>query len=308
MKTSIVHLATKNWSCENNERNKNVKTFDFETLYTSIPQDKLKNEISTLIKNFFVLKKKNFISVSGKHAYLALKRSKSGFSVSFNQLIYCINYLIDNSYVTYREKVYRQTLGIPMGTNCAPYLANLFLHCYEAKFIDKLIIEGKSDDAILLNSVFRYQDDCIVFNDDDYFSRNWKHIYSREMMLKETNVDTRCNYLDLTILNDNNIFQYKSYDKRLDFNFDVINYTDLTGNVPNCQSYGVFTSQIIRFCEVNSEFEGFEQDIKRLINNLIKQGFDIANLKTKFLDFCVSNISRWAKFGRDINDMIHLFH
>lgn len=292
----------------NNERNKNVKTFDFETLYTSIPQDKLKNEISTLIKNFFVLKKKRFISVSGKHAYLALKRSKSGFSVSFNQLIYCINYLIDNSYVTYREKVYRQTLGIPMGTNCAPYLANLFLHCYEAKFIDKLIIEGKSQDAILLNSVFRYQDDCIVFNDDDYFSRNWKHIYPREMMLKETNVDTRCNYLDLTILNDNNVFQYKSYDKRLDFNFDVINYPDLTGNIPNCQSYGVFTSQIIRFCEVNSEFEGFEQDIKRLINNLTKQGFDIGNLKTKFLDFCVSNISRWAKFGRDINDMIHLFH
>ena len=291
----------------NNElNNKNVKTFDFETLYTSIPQDKLKKEISELLKKFFILKKKKFISVAGKHAYLALKRSKTGFSVSFNQLIDCINFLIDNSYVTYRNKLYRQSLGIPMGTNCAPYLANLFLHCYETKFVEILVNEGKTQEAKFLNSVYRYQDDCIVIDDEDYFSRNWRYIYPKEMLLKETNVDTLCNYLELTIWNTNNVFQHKSYDKRLDFNFEVINY--LAGNVPNCQSYGVSTSQLIRFCEVNSEYDVFEEDIIRLKNNLIKQGFNIDILKTKFLDFCISNIYRWAKFGRDVSDMINVFH
>ena len=220
----------------NHDLNKHIKTFDFETLYTSIHQGKLKEQIGILIKNLFVLKKKKFISVSGKHAYFALKRSKSGFSVSFNELIKCINFLIDNSYVTYRDKLYRQTLGIPMGTNCAPYLANFFLHCYEDKFIDKLVEEGKTQEAKLLNSVFRYQDDCIVFNDEEFFSRNWNNIYPSEMVLKETSIDSMCNYLDLTIWSENTVFQYKSYDKRLDFNFDVINYLNLAGNVPNCQS------------------------------------------------------------------------
>jgi hypothetical protein len=31
-------------------------------------------------------------------------------------------------------RVFQQTIGIPMGTNCAPLLADLFLHAYEAAF------------------------------------------------------------------------------------------------------------------------------------------------------------------------------
>ena len=38
---------------------------------------------------------------------------------------------------------FRQTVGIPMGTNCALLLADLFLYCYENEFVDKLIKEGK---------------------------------------------------------------------------------------------------------------------------------------------------------------------
>ena len=40
----------------------------------------------------------------------------------------CLNYLIDNSYVTYQGKIYRQVIGIPMGTNAAPQIANAYLH------------------------------------------------------------------------------------------------------------------------------------------------------------------------------------
>ena len=99
------------------------------------------------------------------------------------------------------------------------------------------------------------------------------------MVLKVTSIDSMCNYLDLTIWSENNVFYYKSYDKRLDFNFDVINYPDLAGNVPNGQSYGVFTSQVMRFCEVNGTYEGFEEDMGRLTGNLTRQGFDIGILK-----------------------------
>ena len=40
----------------------------------------------------------------------------------------CLNYLIDNSYVTYQGKIYGQVIGLPMGTNAALQIANAYLH------------------------------------------------------------------------------------------------------------------------------------------------------------------------------------
>ena len=43
-------------------------------------------------------------------------------------------YLLDNIFIRFGTKLYRQTIGIPMGTNCAPLVADLFLFCYERYF------------------------------------------------------------------------------------------------------------------------------------------------------------------------------
>ena len=47
-----------------------------------------------------------------------------------------LSYLLDNIYFRFRTNLYRQIVGIPMGTNCAPLVADLFLYCYETDFID----------------------------------------------------------------------------------------------------------------------------------------------------------------------------
>ena len=187
-----------------------------------------------------------------------------------------------------------------MGTNCAPYLANLFLHTYETMYIDYLINSNSSDIAITLANMFRYQDDCIIFNDNGYFSRIWNEIYPIEMQLEPTSKDNVCTFLDLSICIVNGILVYKSYDKRNNFNFDIINYPNLIGNVPRGPSYGVFSSQLIRFCDINSQLEEFQDDIRTLVQKLIKQNFIPATLKTKFLQFYAKNIIRWSKFGSDI--------
>ena len=44
-------------------------------------------------------------------------------------------YLLDNIFIRFGTKLYRQTIGIPMGTNCAPLVADLFLFCYERDFM-----------------------------------------------------------------------------------------------------------------------------------------------------------------------------
>ena len=55
------------------------------------------------------------------------------------ELIQAVNFIIDNSYITFKGLVYKQIIGIPMGTNCAPHLANIYLHVYEYKYLCKLV-------------------------------------------------------------------------------------------------------------------------------------------------------------------------
>jgi hypothetical protein len=47
--------------------------------------------------------------------------------------------LIDNVFVIFGGLVFQQTIDIPMGTNCAPLLADLFIYSYEADFIQGLL-------------------------------------------------------------------------------------------------------------------------------------------------------------------------
>ena len=60
-----------------------------------------------------------------------------------NDICKMIEFLVDKIYVRFGGQLFRQAVGIPMGTNCAPLLADLFLCSYENEFLDKLIKEGK---------------------------------------------------------------------------------------------------------------------------------------------------------------------
>ena len=46
-----------------------------------------------------------------------------------------LTFLLDNIYIRFGSKLYRQIVGIPMGTNCAPLVADLFLFSYERDFM-----------------------------------------------------------------------------------------------------------------------------------------------------------------------------
>ena len=75
-----------------------------------------------------------------KKAYFSDNVSKSKVQFSKDMLLECLNYLKDSSYVTYQGQIYRQVIGIPMGTNAAPQIAYVYLHVYEYRCI-KLLIE-----------------------------------------------------------------------------------------------------------------------------------------------------------------------
>ena len=70
-------------------------------------------------------------------------------------------YLLDNIYIRFGSKLYRQTAGIPMGTNCAPLVADLFLFCYERDFMMSITKEKRYDLEDAFNSTSRYLDDLL---------------------------------------------------------------------------------------------------------------------------------------------------
>ena len=291
----------------NNSGRKQISTWDFSTLYTKIPLDKLKDKVAQFVRKVYAIilqtKKAEFVTCPEKSytAYYSKSRSKVNASYTVDELIDEINCIIDNSYIIHRGKVYRQKIGIPMGTNCAPYLANIFLHVYEYLYLGKLVEEGNIEVAKLLSNTFRFQDDCIALNDDGTFRQHFINMYPIEMSLENTNLSKAvCTFLDLRISIFRGKFRYCSYDKRNDFNFEISNFPDLNGNIPYGGAYGVFLSQLVRFSDINSSMDTFHIDVKTMAGKLIKQGFINTKLTDTFLKFSDKYLYKWSKYGLDI--------
>src|SRR3982751_6633898 len=91
-----------------------------------------KSQMRWVIEKAFKGMNKKYIRINKFCARWSNKREKNS-DVTFVEsetLIKMINWLVDNIYVIVGDKVFRQVIGIPMGTDCAPFLANLFLFSY----------------------------------------------------------------------------------------------------------------------------------------------------------------------------------
>ena len=79
-------------------------------------------------------------------------------------------------------------------------------------------------------------------------------IYPTELQLNKANsLDTEAPFLDLNLSITNGIVSSKIYDKRNDFNFEIVNFPFLDGDVPRSPFYGVYISKLIRFARVCSK-------------------------------------------------------
>ena len=114
----------------------------------------------------------------------------------------------------------------------------------------KSLTKEKRQDLIdAFNSTSRYLDDLLNIN-DIHFEHMVHRIYPAELQLNKANAtDTEAAFLDLnlSILNDivsilNDIVSTKIYYKRDDYNFDIVNFPFIEGDVPRRPSYGVYIS------------------------------------------------------------------
>ena len=285
-----------------------LSTYDFSTLYTTLPHNLIKEKLLDLIEWTFKRAVKNYGSL-----YLACNDRKAFFTSS-DQSRYtlwscqnvcdALSYLLDNIYIRFGTKLYRQIVGIPMGTNCAPLVADLFLYCYERDFMDSLNHDNQADVIEAFNSTSRYLDDLLNI-DNPYFEGMVNQIYPSELQLNKANIsDTEAPFLDLHLSVENGFVSSKIYDKRDDFDFDIVNFPFLDGDVPRRASYGVYISQLIRFARVCNHVTDFNARNKSLTAKLLQQGYRYHKLRKTFSKFYRRHYELISKYNVGLKTLL----
>ena len=135
------------------------------------------------------------------------------------------------------------------------------------------------------NSTSRYLDDLLNI-DNNFFDSMVNRIYPSEFQLNQANVsDTEGSFLDLHLSISDGFVKSKIYDKRDDFDFDIVNFPFLDGDVSRSTSYVFYISQLIRLPRVSSHASDFNTRNKVLTEKLLRQGYRYHKLRKAFSKF-----------------------
>ena len=155
--------------------------------------------------------KKLFIWPAMKNVLFSLPKNIKKYDLwSCQKVTDALIYLLDNIYIRFDSKLYRQNVGIPMGTNCAPLVADLFLFRYERDFMKSLTKKKRYDMIDAFNSTSRYLDDLLNI-DNIHFEHMVNRIYPAELQLNKANAsNTEAAFLDLNLSIHNDIVSTKN--------------------------------------------------------------------------------------------------
>ncbi len=279
-----------------------LRCLDFARLYTNIPLQDLTHRLADMTCKVFRLHSATpalKVFAGGKFQWLshvpvsAVGRDKSKgkyriFTAPF--LIKCIRKLVENTYFCFGKRLFRQIMGIPMGTNCAVYLANSYLYMYELQFW--MQFQNFQDRAmlktILWNFAFtvRYIDDLLTLHnllimDLLYTTSNYHGIhgiYPPCLSLEVACEGPSVHYTDITLYTTNHgLLSTMLYDKRREPKFAVVQYIKfphVTSALSKHCKYNIFTSQFHRFRRIILNRDNFIQETSLLVQHMVlNQGY-----------------------------------
>ena len=121
-----------NTACANS-----IASFDFKKLYINLPL-KVIIKISDLITRCFNEKKVDYISINNSYRASWTNKCNGSWRLKCSDIIELFSFLMNNIYVKFQGRIYKQVIGIPMGCDCAPQVADLFLYWYEHDYISTI--------------------------------------------------------------------------------------------------------------------------------------------------------------------------
>ena len=185
-----------------------------------------------------------------------------------------LEFLIDNIFVSFGGTLFQQVVGIPMGTNCAPLLADLFLYSYESEFLQKLVkirrfmrLEPLISHTGILMTFYL----SIILDLQNFFHwyifQSWK-LKRPQIQLRPHHFWTYTSNLTTVV---NSVLKFMI--NGTTSNFKIINFPNMCSNIPASPAYGVYISQLIRYARASSNYSYFLKRHLHLRNRLLDQGY-----------------------------------
>ena len=201
-----------------------MSIYDFSTHYTTLPHNLIIDKLIDLIERTFQREGSPYLACNDRNAFFTLEKPKYYHAWSCQNVCNALTFLLINMFIQFGTKLYRQVVEIPMGTNCAPLVADLFLFCYARDFMVSFSGDKQADVIDAFNTTSRYLDDILNIN-NVYYDNMVSQIYPSELHLNKANTsDTEAAFLDLHLSISYYIVSTKIYDKLDDFDFEIVNF------------------------------------------------------------------------------------
>ena len=157
--------------------------------------------------------KKQFMAISSKKVFFTNSTQYNGFTymdrLDIKQILV---HVMDETYVSFAGTIFRQIMGVPMGGNASPLIADLTLSMMEFNYC-----KNHTRSNVL---AVRYIDDILALNCPDFIIKA-ANIYIKELKLEETYAGNHCCFLDLDITLQNGTVKTNIYNKTDAFPFKV---------------------------------------------------------------------------------------
>ena len=140
-----------------------------------------------LIERTFQRECSLYIACNDRNAFFTSDAVRNYNLWSYQKVCEAFTFLLDNIYIRFSSKLYRQIVGIPMGTNCVLLVADLFLFYYERDFMLSLSEDNQFGVIEAFNSTSRYLADLLNI-DNNSFDSIVNRIYPSELQLNKANV------------------------------------------------------------------------------------------------------------------------
>ena len=284
---------------------KQISTFDFSTLYTKIPHDKLLDILHKVVDFVFKRGTRDYIIIN-KQGCASWSSKKRGHHFVFTKSLLkeAIKFLLHNCFFSIGNITMIQVIGIPMGSDPAPFFANLFLAHKEADWVKAQRKLGTIN-VRKINNSFRFIDDLLSLNDGSTFEKHYKDIYPTELELKKENNSNSCaSFLDLYIYIENGEFHTRLFDKRDNFGFDIVRMPFYCSNVPSKMFYGSIGAEFLRISRATSKIEDLTRNCKQLLSRMLKQNGQMRRIKFSLIKMIQRHREVFIKYNKSIEEVM----
>ena len=273
-----------------------IITADFSTMFTAFEHADIVSNVNQLIELCFKNSGKPVIAIGPYKTWYSKRIKNTTGRTIFLDKYDCYNLvdtIVNNTYITFADNVFRQVKGVPMGGNASPMLADLSLAMLEYNFLRN---KNNREQAQNLQYTRRYIDDVLCINGNN-FTDIAKQIYPKSLTLEITSTIDKATFLDTQLkISQDNRLEVRIYNKTDYFNFKVVRYVDHQSNMSEKVGYNIYYGELIRYSRITNITNVLCEKIAALTKEFLSKGYEQCKLIQKLNTFMTQYSSSLYRF------------